>query len=182
MDSERIVQHTRHPVYFSNAMERISKRLPSTIWVEARSASPVISMARKALQSCSGNHIFHALDLRVFEAESSISSVACNLWQNGSNALSWQLHRSQQSKYLWLNLPPYQFEKTRHWIEYKQPVALEPEPSASKLQKKPELLQLLEPKSLDAGNMDEILLRLTAGPLCTTCVPGDILLLARAFA
>ncbi|KAL6829635.1 hypothetical protein J3E69DRAFT_331849 [Trichoderma sp. SZMC 28015] len=48
------------------------------------------------------------------------------LWQQGLDVTFWGHHKSQISDYSPLLLPPYQFEKSRHWLDIKQvPVVTE---------------------------------------------------------
>ena len=44
-----VAEHTRIPVYFGQAINRIVHRLGSCTWIEAGSGSPVIVMVRRAL-------------------------------------------------------------------------------------------------------------------------------------
>ena len=118
--AEAIVQHTRQAVYFSDAIERITARLPSAVWLEAGSASPIITMTRRILLSHPNSHnVFIPMELRTDDAADNLANAACHLWMAGSAAPNWYSHPSWQSKYTYLNLPPYQFEKARHWIQYK---------------------------------------------------------------
>ena len=118
--AEAIVQHTRQAVYFSDAVERTAARLPSAVWLEAGSASPIITMTRRILASHPTSHnVFIPIELGTNEATNNLTNAACNLWMAGSAAPYWYSHPSWQSKSACLNLPPYQFEKARHWIQYK---------------------------------------------------------------
>ena len=118
--AEAVVQHTRQAVYFSDAIERITARLPSAVWLEAGSASPIITMTRRILASHHNSHnVFIPMELGTGDATNNLANAACQLWMAGSAAPYWFSHPSWQSKYTCLNLPPYQFEKARHWIQYK---------------------------------------------------------------
>lgn len=57
-DAEQLVQHTRSPVYFGDAVERIAARLPSAVWLEAGSSSPVVAMARRIIPKSGRPDIF----------------------------------------------------------------------------------------------------------------------------
>lgn len=50
-----------------------------------------------------------------------LSEAACKLWENGySNAIYfWPFHEPHTKTSPTLDFPPYAFEKTRHWIQYK---------------------------------------------------------------
>lgn len=118
--SEAIVQHTRQPVYFSDAVGRIAERLPSAIWVEAGSASPIISMARRAITKSNRSDLFMPAQLGTADARVNLAKTTCELWKAGSAAQYWLFHRSSGHRYQKLNLPPYQFEKTSHWLPLEQ--------------------------------------------------------------
>ena len=118
--AEEVVQHTRKPVFFSEAVERIAARLPSAVWLEAGSASPVIAMTRRVLASnIKPEHVFVPIDLGASHATRNLVDAMCQLWSAGSGCQHWPFHRSQRGEYDYLNLPPYQFENARHWLEYR---------------------------------------------------------------
>ncbi|KAI9370219.1 hypothetical protein BJX61DRAFT_549115 [Aspergillus egyptiacus] len=112
---EEVVQHSRQPVYFHDTVRRLAARWKDCVWVEAGSASPVISLIRKSLHTDSSNHVFQPVDLRGPDALSSLSRAICNLWAAGTRVQHWCF---QQGEYTWINLPPYSFQKTSHWLDY----------------------------------------------------------------
>ena len=118
--AEEIVQHTRQPVYFADAVERIASRLSSAIWLEAGSATPIVAMARRvtALKS-DRSDIFIPMELGSGDATLNLAKATCQLWTVGSAAQYWHFHHSSRHHYKALQLPPYQFDKTSHWIQYK---------------------------------------------------------------
>ena len=117
--AEKLAQHTRQPVHFVDAVERIASRLPSATWLEAGSASSIIAMARRVLRNEDRSDVFLPVDLGDASANTNLAHAACQLWQGGAGAHFWLFHVTSKSKYQNLNLPPYQFEGTRHWIQYK---------------------------------------------------------------
>ena len=118
--AEEITKHTRNPVYFSDAVDRIAARLPAAVWLEVGSASPIINLTRRILTSHPNSaNIFIPMDVGTSDATENLANAACELWKAGSRAQYWLFHPSQKSYYTHLNLPPYQFERTRHWIQYK---------------------------------------------------------------
>ncbi|RYO80319.1 hypothetical protein DL764_009910 [Monosporascus ibericus] len=117
--AHEIVQHTRQPVYFAEAIERIAARLPSAVWVEAGSTSPIIAMARRIVTKPDRSDVFIPMELGNSEAVSNLAKATCQLWKAGSFALYWLFHRSSQHRYQQVNIPPYQFDKIHHWIQYK---------------------------------------------------------------
>ncbi|KAB5575255.1 hypothetical protein GE09DRAFT_990386 [Coniochaeta sp. 2T2.1] len=121
-DAEMITQHIRLPVYFHDAVKRTSARLGPCVFLEAGSASPVISMARRALTGHDhGNFTFQATDLRHPKSLSQLAKATCTLWSAGVNVQYWPFHRGQKDTFAWINLPPYQFQKYSHWLEYVEP-------------------------------------------------------------
>ncbi|KAL3470338.1 hypothetical protein BJX99DRAFT_267529 [Aspergillus californicus] len=116
-DASMIVQHTRTPVYFAEAVERLEVRLGPCTWLEAGSGSSVTGMIRSALGSTS-QHVFQAVQLGSDNAMDGLVDSTLSLWQAGHKVQFWPFHRSQRASYLSLDIPPYQFEKTRHWIDW----------------------------------------------------------------
>ncbi|KAJ6442759.1 Polyketide synthase [Purpureocillium lavendulum] len=133
LDSAKIVQHTREPVYFGEAVKRIADRHPSCVWLEAGSASPIIGMVRRALPTTRADDVLLSLDLGRADSWSGLAKASSSLWTAGSRAAFWAFHQSEHRSWRWLDLPPYQFAKTRHWIQYQpsrsQPEVQPPEPS-----------------------------------------------------
>jgi malonyl CoA-acyl carrier protein transacylase/SAM-dependent methyltransferase/acyl carrier protein len=128
---ENLVQHTRQPVHLEDAVERIAARLPSAVWLEAGSATPIIAMMRRILSKPGRLDKFIPMDLGGTDAGGNLTNAACQLWKAGSNAQYWLFHRASRDLYTNLNLPPYQFEQIRHWIDYKS--NSERSPAASNL-------------------------------------------------
>lgn len=112
---ELIAEHTRTAVFFGQAVERLTERFGPCTWLEAGSASSITGMVRKALTN-SSTHTFHSVKLG--NGMGPITDTTLSLWQGAHKVQFWPFHRSQKSQYSQLNLPPYQFEKTRHWLEW----------------------------------------------------------------
>lgn len=131
LSAQDIVDHTRQPVYWDQAIRRIATKYPQgATWLEAGSSTPIIAMTKRILASSSSrghHHVFVSVDLST--GTKGLSDVACRLWRETRLSLVfWPFHQVQQnilstpggwSRYALVNLPSYQFEKTRHWIEYK---------------------------------------------------------------
>ena len=115
-----IADHMRETVYFNHAIQRLSKRYPSCIWLEAGSNSTVTIMAGRALGSPKTSH-FQSINITSNGAFQFLSEATAQLWKEGLNVTFWPHHSSQTSDYDPLLLPPYQFENTRHWMELKKP-------------------------------------------------------------
>ncbi|KAL4966680.1 putative polyketide synthase [Aspergillus stella-maris] len=125
VEADQLVAHTREPVYFESAVRRIdNKHAGGAIWLEAGSASPVIPMIRRVLET-SQSHIYQPIDLRGPQAMANLSKATSALWAKGTQVQFWPFHKSQSSSYNCINLPPYQFTKTRHWTDY-NPLAFMP--------------------------------------------------------
>lgn len=125
----KIVEHSRNPVHFQAAVERaVIKAQGPAIWLEAGSASPVISMVRRVVEaskSSPSGHVYQSIDLGNSAAQKALSQATCNLWSNNLPVQFWPFHTSQAKIYNWINLPPYQFAQNRHWINY-DPFAFAP--------------------------------------------------------
>jgi malonyl CoA-acyl carrier protein transacylase/SAM-dependent methyltransferase len=117
--AEEVSKHTRQPVYFVDAVERITARLPSAVWLEAGSMTPIINMTRKILSSRSNSNTFIPTNLGPRDAMKSLANAATQLWLAGSKGHYWPFQGSSATKNTWCDLPPYQFEKVQHWIQYK---------------------------------------------------------------
>ncbi|KAJ6184467.1 Type I Polyketide synthases (Type I PKS) [Penicillium mononematosum] len=147
INAEIIVQHSRMPVYFYEAVQRTARRLGSCVWVEAGSASPIIPMVRRALGSteASSDSVFQPLSLCEPEGVSNLSRATANLWAAGVGIQYWPFHKSQKVQFPWINLPSYPFRKTSHWLQYNPPVVAPKEDSPTTSEQGPgQLLNLLE--------------------------------------
>lgn len=148
---EKVVQQSRLPVYFAAAVERTARRLPSSIWLEAGSGSPVIAMARRVLQSHPATEAFTFLpiDIGSERAQMNLARATGELWAAGAAAATtqfWLFHCQQRQSYDWINLPPYQFQESWHWIDYKPNPGPQTEPGTGTFATKqqPDILTLLD--------------------------------------
>ncbi|KAM5444215.1 putative PKS/NRPS-like protein biosynthetic cluster [Microsporum ferrugineum] len=119
-DSRFISQHMRCPVYFNHAVQRLSLKYPSSIWLEAGSNSTITAMAGRALGLPSGSH-FQSINITSGKGLQSLIDATISLWKNGLNTTFWPHHSSQTPEYSQILLPPYQFDKTSHWVTLKKP-------------------------------------------------------------
>ncbi|KAI1314091.1 hypothetical protein F5Y03DRAFT_402323 [Xylaria venustula] len=123
MDANYVANHMRQPVYFFNAIERLVRQYPSgCIFLEAGSNSTITKMAARALGAPSNSH-FQAVNISGDgdTSRNNLTNVTINLWKQGLPVTFWPHHRIQTYEYTPLFLPPYQFEKSRHWLEMKAP-------------------------------------------------------------
>lgn len=142
--AKMIVDHTRKSVYFEDAVKRIEARFGACTWLEAGSNTSVNSIARRALSDQrSNNNLFCPINLSRDDSLSTLVDTTVKLWKHGHHVQFWQFHRVHSQDYRALNLPPYQFEKTRHWLEFNLQSENTTKPS-SMLPKTPEQ-PLIEP-------------------------------------
>jgi acyl transferase domain-containing protein/acyl carrier protein len=107
-------KHAREPVYFSEAVRRVEKRLGSCFWLEAGLNTCAISLTRKASMG-DASHTFQSLDIKARnDSYNAITETVSALWRHGSFTKHWAL-LAMMPKQIWL--PPYQFDKRSHGIE-----------------------------------------------------------------
>ncbi|KAI0905937.1 BcPKS19, polyketide synthase [Ustulina deusta] len=116
-DFSIVSKHTRFPVFFQQAVERLTARFSQVTWVEAGRGSSVMQLVKNSVSDSLG-HAFLSPQLTSPNAQSSLTDVTNELWRRGYAVQFWPFHRSQKPDYEYLSLPPYQFEKTRHWLPY----------------------------------------------------------------
>ncbi|KAH0530345.1 hypothetical protein TsFJ059_004975 [Trichoderma semiorbis] len=120
-----VSHHLRSPVYFHHAATRLSEELKDAIWLEAGSNSTISVMANKAVGGSGASH-FQSINITTDGSYSLLTDATTKLWQQGLDVTFWGHHKPQISDYSPLLLPPYQFEKSRHWLDIKQvPVVTE---------------------------------------------------------
>ncbi|KAL3479701.1 hypothetical protein BJX99DRAFT_255424 [Aspergillus californicus] len=115
-----IADHLRQPVYFSDAVQRLAEDHGSAVWLEAGSNSTITSIIRKSLSPDAG-HTFHSLNITGSAnlALQNLTDTTIGLWKDHIPCSFWGHHALQTTEYSPLFLPPYPFEKTRHWLENK---------------------------------------------------------------
>ena len=116
-DFRLIAEHTRRPVYFQQAVERLAQRYPMSTWLEAGRGSSVIQLVRGSVSESQGG-LFLSPQLTISNAQGSLIDTTIDLWKAGHAVQFWPFHRTQKSDYQFLSLPPYQFEKTTHWLQF----------------------------------------------------------------
>lgn len=136
--------HMRNPVYFSHAVQRLANKHPDAVWLEAGSSSSVTVLAKRSLSNTTG-HTFLELNITSEKALDNVAETTASLWRAGVPTTFWLHHSSQSGHYAPLILPPYQFEKSRHWMEQKKlPVSLSVDTSKQEVsQKSPDALLTL---------------------------------------
>lgn len=120
--SKFVPDHMRKPVFFRHAIQRLAKEHPSAVFLEAGSNSTITIMASRALagQTPPGNsHLFQAVNISNGGGLDGLTDATVSLQKQGLRVSLWAHHATQTNEYAPLLLPPYQFEKTRHWLELK---------------------------------------------------------------
>lgn len=112
--------HMRDPVFASHAFQRLHQEFRSAIWLEAGSNSTITKMASKALGSPAESY-FADINITCDSGLQMLADSSVNLWKEGLIIPHWAHHRTQSQSYSAILLPPYQFEKFRHWLELKKP-------------------------------------------------------------
>ncbi|KAI0198027.1 hypothetical protein F4808DRAFT_437417 [Astrocystis sublimbata] len=117
-----VPDHMRKPVFFSHAIQRLSDEYPKAIFLEAGSNSTITVMASRAVaMNAADMHHFQAVNLSVEKGIDGLTDATVALWRQGLRVSFWGHHPLQAQEYRPLILPPYQFEKGRHWLEIKSP-------------------------------------------------------------
>ncbi|KAL4994835.1 hypothetical protein BDV10DRAFT_188630 [Aspergillus recurvatus] len=111
-----VADHLRQPVFFENAVQRLAARHGPAIWLEAGSKSTITSLARRALDTRVSSNTFHSADITSTSALRNLTDVTVRLWRDQVPCTFWGYHARQTREYSPLLLPPYQFEKSRHWM------------------------------------------------------------------
>ncbi|KAF2275385.1 putative polyketide synthase [Westerdykella ornata] len=157
-DSDIVAKHTRRPVYFQRAVERLTQKFPQATWLEAGRGSSVIQLVRGSVPDGSG-HNFLSPQLTTTNAQGSLIDVTIDLWKAGFATQFWPFHRNQKPDYEYLSLPPYQFEKTRHWLGFLGRSG-EPEKPSEPVEQLPETHELLNFLTFKDSSNKEAVFRL----------------------
>lgn len=116
-----IAAHTRDSVYFGEAVQRLQARLGGCTFLECGSHSSVVGMASRALDKQAGVSNGISMELNKPNALDSLAEKTIKLWNLGHKVQYWNHQRSARSQHHILSLPPYQFDKARHWVTYEVP-------------------------------------------------------------
>ena len=143
-----ITAHTREPVFFGQAVQRLQAKLGPCTWLEAGSDSSVVGMVRRALgQSSTATNNFVPMQLNKPNATELVVDATMALWTAGHRTQFWNFHKSQRAQYNFLRLPPYAWEKSKHWLDLDMSAALPSKdetevPPAAKVELPPVLIRL----------------------------------------
>jgi acyl carrier protein len=141
-----LAQHTRAPVFFKQAIERIIERHGACVWLEAGVNSKVIGLVRKITDSKSRFEDIHlSISTDKKDPISSLAETTSSLWKMGYRVQFWPFNPKRNHVGSWLSLPPYVFERTKHWLDWVDHVipagALE-QKSLSSVDQPPKLLTI----------------------------------------
>ncbi|EKG10413.1 Beta-ketoacyl synthase [Macrophomina phaseolina MS6] len=121
-----VAEQSRQPVFFADAVARLHDRLGPCHWLEAGCDTPVTAMARRALgPRAAAAHAFYPLRLRgARDALAVLADATAALWHAGLPVQPWFFHGcSPPATARPVHLPPYQFETSRHWLDYSEAFA-----------------------------------------------------------
>ncbi|CAI6331173.1 unnamed protein product [Periconia digitata] len=116
-DHSLLAHHTRRPVFFQHAISRLAQKFPQATWLEAGRGSSVSQLVRGCIADSNG-HTVLSPQIAAPSGQDSLTTVTTDLWKAGYAVQFWPFHRTQRAEYKYLALPPYQFEKTRHWLPF----------------------------------------------------------------
>lgn len=134
LDASFPARHMRNPVFFNHAVQRLAQDFPAAIWLEAGSNSTITNMASRALGNPSAAH-FQPVNITSEGSWPFLVDATTKLWKEGINVSFWAHHAKQVSEYAPIILPPYQFERSRHWLDLTPP----PMPDLPVLEHSPEI-------------------------------------------
>ncbi|KAF7626258.1 hypothetical protein AFLA_013652 [Aspergillus flavus NRRL3357] len=117
--SGMVAKHLRQPVYFHHAVQRLAEKYGPCVWLEAGSNSTITYMVNRALVPSSGHHC-QAVNITTERGMQNLSDATVSLWKASVSVAFWGHHSQQAQKYVPIFLPPYQFEKSRHWLSNKK--------------------------------------------------------------
>ncbi|KAJ5621533.1 hypothetical protein N7528_006316 [Penicillium herquei] len=127
IDASFVYEHMRQPVFFSHAIQRLAKRHPKAIFLEAGSSSTITIMADRAIAQSQASspdaHYFRALSITNDAGLNGLTDATTALWKQGLQVSFWPHHAVQTLEHEHLLLPPYQFDTApRHWLSMKSPL------------------------------------------------------------
>lgn len=110
-------RHLRQPVFFQHAINRLHDRLGEITWLEAGRGSSVMNLIKNSGITVQQDALLSS-KLTPGNVDGELVEMTVNLWRAGHVVQYWAFHRAQAHDYTNLHLPPYQFEKTRHWLGF----------------------------------------------------------------
>jgi hypothetical protein len=121
-DASYIADQMRDPIYWYQTVQRLATKYPNAIWLEAGSNSTIASMASKAL-GMPKSAVFVPVNVTSdTNALQNLVDATMALWSASVQVSFWPHSRAQTQEYAPIMLPPYQFAKNRHWLDFKPPL------------------------------------------------------------
>ncbi|KAI9660606.1 MAG: Type I Iterative PKS [Bathelium mastoideum] len=155
LSADQIAAHARQPIFFCQAVNRIASRYGDCAWLEAGANQGIAALCRRALKAENrSRHSFYATDLTAKTSWNNLADTTVALRKSGLKVQFWPFHRKQRHRYISYDLPPYQFEKRRHWLELKVPTAqnLDVVPSERPRSEIVSLVSFSRPSTMTAPN------------------------------
>ena len=143
-----VATHSRDPVYFHQAVQRIAKQLGPCMWIETGSGGNA-SLLQRALEPQASSHTIKSLKIEASSSLESLAKFTADLWRSNLKIQFWPFHKDQRHQYQTLDIPPYQFDKTRHWLEWKE-LGTQPVPEVPLIPEQKPFLNLVR-KTKDGG-------------------------------
>ncbi|CAI6241465.1 unnamed protein product [Periconia digitata] len=114
--SDRIREHTRAPVYFEDAIKRVENAHESLLFLEAGIGSPITSMVKRAVKKTDA-HCFVPVDSgSAGESTAGFLAATIKLWSEGIDTTYIPFFDNAKRGIHQVWLPPYKFQKTKHWL------------------------------------------------------------------
>ena len=123
-DYQSITRHMRRPVLFQQAVERLALKFSKCCWFSAEQDPAIVRLARKSLSQDEG-HSFVCADPAGADGHYCLAQMTVELWNEGQTVQYWPFHRRRKHKYQRMVLPPYAFERSRHWLPFTSKRAVE---------------------------------------------------------
>ncbi|KAI4956605.1 Type I Iterative PKS [Alternaria rosae] len=117
INAEHVASHLRQPVYFMDAIQRIEERLGGCIWLEAGFDSSIISMIKRATAEPEIHSFLGIKTADVSQPTDVLSQSIIYLWKEGIDITPWAFLSPSDAGLEPVWLPPYQFQRTKAWLE-----------------------------------------------------------------
>lgn len=117
INAEHVASHLRQPVYFMDAIQRIEERLGGCIWLEAGFDSSIISMIKRATAEPEIHSFLGIKTADISQPTDVLSQSIIYLWKEGIDITPWAFLSPSDAGLEPVWLPPYQFQRTKAWLE-----------------------------------------------------------------
>ncbi|KAI4669819.1 Type I Iterative PKS [Alternaria viburni] len=117
INAEHVASHLRQPVYFIDAIQRIEERLGGCIWLEAGFDSSIIPMIKRATAEPEIHSFLNIKTADVSQPTNVLSQSIIHLWKEGIDITPWAFLSPSEAGLEPAWLPPYQFQRTKAWLE-----------------------------------------------------------------